>query len=293
MGEKVDEAVTLKEKGNEAFKNGLWEEAVQYYSKAISIGEKHNELPVVYRNRAAAYLKLKHFEQAAEDCSHTLESIPHDPKASFRRRQAYEALERIEEAYKDGVDLLKADPSNKAIHPILEKLHAIVQEQALVNSQTSTKVQKMCNLAFDVSNPEDKRKSAMNNLLVLSREPVGAEYICKEGAVQKIAQLAKTEKNQEIYLNAIRTVGELCNKNVQRTKLVLRELGVPWFLQILDSKSQDQVNAAQFCLQSILNTFSGMENKLDSKPVKELCDKYQKEIDNRSNHLWTCKRRYH
>lgn len=35
----------------------------------------------------------------------------------------------------------------------------------------------------------------------------------------------------------------------------------------------------KLCLQTILNTYSGMTNKPDSKPNKELCDKYNKEID--------------
>lgn len=32
-------------------------------------------------------------------------------------------------------------------------------------------------------------------------------------------------------------------------------------------------------MQTLLNTYSGMNNKPDSKPNKELCDKYNKEID--------------
>lgn len=32
-------------------------------------------------------------------------------------------------------------------------------------------------------------------------------------------------------------------------------------------------------LQTILNTYSGMDNKPDTKPNKELCEKYNKEID--------------
>lgn len=32
-------------------------------------------------------------------------------------------------------------------------------------------------------------------------------------------------------------------------------------------------------MQTLLNTYSGMNNKSDSKPNKELCDKYNKEID--------------
>lgn len=40
-----------------------------------------------------------------------------------------------------------------------------------------------------------------------------------------------------------------------------------------------QVNAAEHCIQTILNALSGMENKPDTKPVQQLIDKNQKDID--------------
>lgn len=280
----VEECLVYKEKGNEAFKNSKWDEAIEYYTKAIKTGEKSRELPVFYKNRAAAYLKVNNYDAAVADCTESLEISPNDPKALFRRSQAYEALEKYEESYKDAVDLWKADPNNKAIQPVLERLHAIVQERITRNSQTSSKVKQMCELAFDMGAPLEKRKSAMNNLVVLARESVGADLIFKEGALQKIASLVKTEKNEEIYLNSVRVIAEICNRSIDRTKAVLQHLGVPWFLKVLDSKNQEIVNAAQFCLQTILNTFSGMDNKPESKPNQEMCDKYKKEIDT----LLTC-----
>lgn len=282
--ENNDEATNYKEKGNEAFKNEKWDEAIEFYTKAIEIGEKHKDLPIFYKNRAAAYLKKEDYENALVDCTATLEITPKDPKALFRRSQAYEGLHKYEEAYKDAVDLWKADPNNKSVQPLLKKLHAIVQERAEKNAQTSTKVTQMCQLLFDVNTPLDKRKSAMNNILVLAKESAGAELIFKDGVIKKIASMMKTEKNEEIYVNAVRTIGEICNKSVERTKAVLIELGIPWFLQVLDSKNEERVNAAQYCMQTILNSFSGMENKPDSKPIKEKCEKYKKEIDT----LLTC-----
>lgn len=77
---------------------------------------------------------------------------------------------------------------------MLKKLHAIVQERAEKNAQTSTKVTQMCQLLFDVNTPLDKRKSAMNNILVLAKESAGAELIFKDGVIKKIASMMKTEK---------------------------------------------------------------------------------------------------
>ena len=268
-----------KEFGNNAFKKGDFNDAVDYYTKAIKLGEKHRDLPTYLKNRAAAYLKLEKYEAAIADCTTSLELTPKDPKALFRRSQAYESLARYEEAYKDAIDLWKVDQENKQIKPVLERLHAIVQERASANAQTSNKVKQMCDIVFDVAATEEKRKSAMNNILVLARDTVGADLIIKDGVVAKLAGLIKQEKNSEIYLNAIRAIDELCKKSVSRTKAVLQTIGIPWFLQILDTKNAEQVAASQHCMQTILNTFSGMENKQESKPDKDLCEQNKKDID--------------
>lgn len=279
-----DEALEYKDKGNEAFKKNDWDEAIDAYSMAIKLGANHKELSTFYKNRAAAYLKLDKFDQTIDDCNLALEIIPKDPKALFRRSQAKEALGRFEEAYKDALDVWNNDTSNKSAQQILQRLHDVVQKRAMENAKISNKVKQMTDITFDVTQPEDKRKTAINNLLVLARESVGADLIFKEGVIGKIAKLVKIEKNQEIFLNAIRIVDDVCNKSIERTTSVLKEIGIPWFLDILDSNSIDRVNSAQHCMQTILNTYSGMTNKIDSKPEKDMCEKYAKEIDT----LLTC-----
>lgn len=280
----VDDAIYYKDLGNEAFKKNNWDDSIEAYSNAIKLGEKHKDLPVFLKNRAAAYIKNEKFEEAIKDCSAALEFCPNDPKALYRRSQAKEALGRFEEAYKDAKDIWNADPDNKQMQQTLVRLHAIVQERAEKNAQASSKITQMCQLVFDVTVTEEKRKSAMNNLLILAREPSSANLILKEGVIRKIVNLLKTEKNDEIFINAIRTVDEICNQSVERTKETLQVVGIPWFLDILDSTNSNRVMVAQHCMQTILNSFSGMKNKLDSKPDKKLCEENNKEIDT----LLTC-----
>lgn len=280
MCNKKDQAEKYKEQGNEAFKNNKWDEAIEKYTEAIKIAESDSrELSVYLKNRAAAYLKLEKYEKALKDCDASLAIVSTDPKALFRRSQALEQLERFEEAYRDARQVLLVDPSNKAIQSTLERLHQIVQERVKQHAQTSTKVENMNKIAFDITGDREKRETAMNNLLVLSRSKAGAEIIMKFGVVHQIKKLLKVEKNKEIYIAGVRTIGELCKDDVERVQAVLRDVGIPWFLEILDSDDEVQVNAAQYCMQTILNTFSGMDNKPESKPKKELCEKYKSEID--------------
>lgn len=280
-----NEAENYKEKGNEAFKKSDWETAIEMYTSAIKLAASDSrELSIYLKNRAAAYIKTEKYEEAIKDCDKSLEIVPTDPKTLFRRAQALEFLNRFEEAYRDARQILNVDPMNTAIKPVLERLHQVVQERLRQNAQTQTKVEGMNKIAFDITVDKEKRESAMNNLLVLSREKAGAEIVMKFNTVHQIKKMLKVEKNKELFVAAIRIIGELCKHSPERTTLVLRDVGIPWFLEILDTDYEQQVNVAQYCMQTILNTFSGMDNKSDTKPQQDMCEKYKNEIDT----LLTC-----
>jgi tetratricopeptide (TPR) repeat protein len=274
-----------KEKGNIAFKNGDWDEAYKCYTRAIKqTREDTAEKAVYYKNRAAVHLKKNEYREARDDCTAALDIVANDPKALFRRCQALEAMEKFEEAYRDAREIHTLHPGNKAIQPVLERLHQIVQDRLRQNAQTTNKVAQMFRYAFDMEEEKNKRETAINNLLVLAREKAGADIMYKNGIVHKITSLLKVEKNKEIFLSSVRIVGELCKNSIERTKRVLEEVGIPWFLDILNCREEVQVNAAQYCIQTILNSLSGMDNKPDSRPQPELCKDNKKEIDT----LLTC-----
>ena len=58
--------------------------------------------------------------------SRSLEIVPNDPKALFRRCQAHEALGQVDSAYKDAREVHRVDPKNPAIEPVLVRLHKAV-----------------------------------------------------------------------------------------------------------------------------------------------------------------------
>lgn len=281
MVETVEDPNVFKEQGNSHFKRSEWDEAIKFYTKAVKLGQaqKSKDLATFYKNRAAAYLKTEAFERAADDCTKSLELQPNDQKALFRRVQAFESMERFEEAYKDARTIWNHDPAFKAIQPYLERLHKIVQDRVTINAQTSTKVKKMFEIAFDVGAEKSKRESAMSNLVVLAREKAGAETMFQENIAQRIGKLFKVEKNDEILISAIRVIDDICGKSLYYTKQIIKDLGIPWFLQILDSKNPDRVVAAQHCLQVILNSYSGLTNKEDSKPDQQLVEDHKSEIE--------------
>ena len=54
--------------------------------------------------------------------------------------------------------------------------------------------------------------------------------------------------------------------------MVLQDLGIPWLIDQMNSKNAEQVNAAQYLVQTVVNALSGLSLKEEKKPDKELCD---------------------
>lgn len=80
-------AIKFKEQGNEYFKNGKYDSAIQYYDQAIDICPQSMGLDrsMFYQNRAAAYEQLKNFAAVRDDCDAALENNPKYVKALVRR----------------------------------------------------------------------------------------------------------------------------------------------------------------------------------------------------------------
>jgi len=93
----------LKEKGDQAYKNAQFEEAITHYGKCLdALGEKTSPLAInCLGNRAACYKQISHFDGTVEDCTYVLEVEPENVKALVRRAQAFEAVERYRFALQD------------------------------------------------------------------------------------------------------------------------------------------------------------------------------------------------
>jgi DnaJ family protein C protein 7 len=61
----------LREQGNQAFKQGKFQEAIDRYTEAINllIDDQINELTKCYSNRSQCYINLNQYEEAIEDAT--------------------------------------------------------------------------------------------------------------------------------------------------------------------------------------------------------------------------------
>jgi len=93
-------ATQAKEEGNEYFRRKEYDFAIQQYSVAISRcpEDQTEQLATFYGNRSAAYFAEEEYELVIDDCSAALDLKADYVKVIARRMQAYEKLDKIEEA---------------------------------------------------------------------------------------------------------------------------------------------------------------------------------------------------
>eukprot|EP00116_Pleurobrachia_bachei_P004050 sb/3464312/ len=113
------QAVYLKEKGNDFFKQGKWEDAVECYTKGLQCDALN---AVLFANRAMALIKLQKYAAAIADCDCSIELDDGYTKAYLRRATAHLKLEHKEEALADFRKVLEFEPENKLALGTVRKL---------------------------------------------------------------------------------------------------------------------------------------------------------------------------
>jgi tetratricopeptide (TPR) repeat protein len=94
----TDRGARWIEKGNELFKAGLYQDAIDALSKAI----EHNPLDAsIYLLRGTSYYNLRKYNQTLNDFNKAIELNPQDATGYYCRALAYDSLGNRNQAIKD------------------------------------------------------------------------------------------------------------------------------------------------------------------------------------------------
>jgi DnaJ family protein C protein 7 len=112
---------TTKTAGNDAFKAGKLQEAIDLYTAALAIDpENESTNSKLYSNRATVLSKLGRYEEAVQDCDASLNLDPSFLKVLRKRAECHQKLERYEDAVRDLKAALEMDKSNRDIRRELQ-----------------------------------------------------------------------------------------------------------------------------------------------------------------------------
>ena len=127
--EVVDQVNLMKSEGNDAFKEGKLEDALQAYTAALALaganasahGLDDDLYARLHANRAECCLQLGQHEKALEDCEQAVEYDPTFVKAYVRKAKAHSALEQHAEATQCLKDALDVAPGNKEVVSLMDE----------------------------------------------------------------------------------------------------------------------------------------------------------------------------
>uniref|UniRef100_A0A8C0E9Y7 Protein unc-45 homolog B n=1 Tax=Bubo bubo TaxID=30461 RepID=A0A8C0E9Y7_BUBBB len=252
----MEDPIQLKEEGNKYFQANDYEKAVQSYTQAMKLNKDKALQAVLYRNRAACFLKKEEYAKAASDASRAIDINASDIKALYRRSQALERLGKLDQAFKDAQKCATIEPHNKNFQETLRRLGANIQEKLRIQFSTDSRVQKMFEILLDENSEKEKREKAANNLIVLGREEAGAERIFQNNGVSLLLQLIET-KNAELILAAVRTLSGMCTGHKARATAILHYLGIDNICMWMSVDNEEISLAVCNLLQTITDCLLG------------------------------------
>ncbi|KAF4029681.1 Tetratricopeptide repeat [Phytophthora infestans] len=126
--ENVKRASGAKELGNKFFSRGSYLDAIECYTTALKLCPPMRSTRII-GNRAACLMRLGRTEESVDDCTQAVTLSPTYVKALLRRAEAFEKLDKLEEALADYDAVLKIDPTVRTAVKSHERLQKIVHER--------------------------------------------------------------------------------------------------------------------------------------------------------------------
>jgi len=100
----------MKEKGNDEFKKGNYEKAIEYYTYATEMDPTNH---VFYTNRAMCYAAMKKWDKSLRDAETSIKLKKDWEKGHYRRGVALQNLGRLQEAVSAFAECVKLAPANQ------------------------------------------------------------------------------------------------------------------------------------------------------------------------------------
>ncbi|XP_057461721.1 uncharacterized protein LOC130751970 isoform X2 [Actinidia eriantha] len=104
------------------YREGLYEEALGFYTEALGMAKTKPQKIALHSNRAACFLKFHNFKKAAEECTSVLELDHNHTGALMLRAQTLVTLKEYHSALFDVNRLMELNPSSEVYRNLQSRL---------------------------------------------------------------------------------------------------------------------------------------------------------------------------
>jgi len=111
------QAENMKEKGNEEFKKGNYEKAIEFYTYATEMDPTNH---VFYTNRAMCYAAMKKWDKSLRDAETSIKYKKDWEKGHYRKGMALQNLGRLQEAVSSFSECVKLAPTSADFQKALD-----------------------------------------------------------------------------------------------------------------------------------------------------------------------------
>lgn len=131
MATAVSAPVNKIERAHQMYREGLYEEALGFYTEALGLAKTKSQKIALHSNRAACFLKLHDFKQAAEECTSVL-VLDHDHTGALMlRAQTLVTLKEYHSALFDVNRLTELNPSSEVYRNLQSRLKTQLESHLL------------------------------------------------------------------------------------------------------------------------------------------------------------------
>ncbi|GMI92468.1 Phox1 [Hibiscus trionum] len=232
----INMSLELKEEGNRLFLKRDHEGAMLKYEKALNLLPK-NHIDVAYlrSNMAACYMQLGlgEYPRAINECNLALEVSPKYSKALLRRAKCYEALNRLDLAYRDVYNVLTIEPNNSSALELLDCVKKAMDEKGIAVNENElglfdSEPSGATPLRKAVKEKLKKKKNKGKNVEINKKT---ADILTEEKAVEDKAvveekvSLAKEVKDEVVLVKFVEQEKKAVEEKKAITKTVKLVLG--------------------------------------------------------------------
>lgn len=119
----------FKQKGNAAFGEKNYKEAMSLYTKALELNPDTETAGALYSNRSACLLNLHDYPRALDDANNCIRCRPTWEKGYFRRGMVLRTMGNLDDARKAFQEHLRLRPDSRDVQDILTDLNKEIHDR--------------------------------------------------------------------------------------------------------------------------------------------------------------------